>query len=536
MKVAIDGRSLEADPGESILDCALRHEIDIPRLCTHPSLPAFGACRMCVVEVDGARGFPSSCTTPVVDGMVVRTDTESLRELRKGILELILVEHPSACLLCGRAELCDQYRPKPSKAGRATGCHTCSSKDHCEVRDLSDQLGVEQLPVPPTYRGFDLERSDPFIDRDLNLCILCGRCVRICKAQQSTAVIDFVGRGADTHIGTAFGRSLAAADCRFCGSCIDVCPTGSLTDRYGKWFGDPTRWTDTTCMFCDAACAIQIGATAHGRAVTARAANPAVPICLLGRFGIPEVLRGRHRFTCPSMRSGNEVREVPWEEALAAAAEKLQPHRDGGFALVCDTTCTLEDRRVFERFTSEVMRSPHYLEIRPDPRGVARADLPAGTRAALLTGDFIDTVQLAELEVVVVVDCYATPASDLAHVVLPAAIFAEVDGTWHDSEGRRRVVNKACDAPGEARPDWQTVRDLARALGAEGFDYGSAASVGREIEQASAGLWIEREVAPAAALDSSRCRTHFRGHRLTELIRGLEDLAEVGQRGETAGG
>ena len=264
VSLAIDGKTVTARRDETVLQCALRHDIFIPHLCTHPNLPPFGACRMCLVQIEGVRGFPTACTTPASEGMLVQTSTPALQDLRRRILELILLEHPSACLLCARREPCEQYRPRAEKAGRTTGCHTCNSKDTCEVRILSDQLHVVALPVPPTYRDLAVERADPFIDRDLNLCILCGRCVRICKAQHGWATIDFVGRGSRTHIGQAFGRSLREAGCRFCGSCVDVCPTGSLADRYAKWQGKPHSVTETTCAFCEAACALSLGADRQG--------------------------------------------------------------------------------------------------------------------------------------------------------------------------------------------------------------------------------------------------------------------------------
>ena len=195
MNLTIDNQAVTAREGETVLECALRHGISIPHLCTHPNLPPFGACRMCLVEIDGLRGYPASCSTPAAEGMVVRTSTEALRELRRKILELILLEHPSACLICEKKDLCEKYRPHSIKAGRSTGCHTCNNKEVCEVRVLSEDLGVKSLPVPARYRDLPLERSDPFMDRDLNLCILCGRCVRICKEHHGHATIDFVGRG-----------------------------------------------------------------------------------------------------------------------------------------------------------------------------------------------------------------------------------------------------------------------------------------------------------------------------------------------------
>ena len=287
LQLTIDGKAIEANAGETILECALRHQIDIPHLCTHPALPPFGACRMCIVEVEGLRGFPTSCTTPAAEGMVVATNTPELQRLRRNILGLIMLEHPNACLTCGKRELCEEFRPVAEKVGRTTGCHTCNNKEECHVRVLSSDLELAQIPVPPTYHARPIERANPFIDRDLNLCILCGRCVRICKHQQGRSVIDFVHRSSRTQIGEAFGRSLQEAGCTFCGACVDVCPTGSLSDRYRKWHGAAEKTTPTTCQFCEEACAISV-ATKNGRPIGTQAVNEHLPLCLLGRFAVAE--------------------------------------------------------------------------------------------------------------------------------------------------------------------------------------------------------------------------------------------------------
>lgn len=529
MQLTIDGKTVTARDGESVLQCALRHRINVPRLCTHPSLPAFGACRMCIVEIDGLRGFPASCATPASAGMVVRTDTPPLKDLRRRVLEFILLEHPSACLVCEKEDLCEKYRPKAAKAGRTTNCHTCNNKEVCEVRSLADVLELKDLPVAPVYRGFKLERSDPFIDRDLNLCILCGRCVRICKAQHGKSTIDFIGRGSQTHIGEAFGRSLTEAGCRFCGSCVDVCPTGSLADRYGKWFGAAKRITATTCTLCDAGCALTVHASAQSQAVMTRAVSPRVPLCLLGRFAIPEFLNGVGRLKAPQIRVNKVLRTVRWPEALAQAAERLKPFIGETFALVCDTTSTLEDRYILQKFTRQVMRSPHYLECQADSKGVARGELPQGVKAALLTGDFVDPERLSKLDLLIVQDCYASAATQWAHVSLPAAVLAEVAGTWVDGHGLMRPLRQACKAPGEAAVDWHIISQLAQAMGAADFAYASVAAVRREIGAGRAGLRIRKAETPPPASDPRLRRTHYRGHELEERVRGLAELAAAEQ-------
>ena len=523
MKLTIDGKSVTAKEGLTVLQCAIDNDISIPHLCTHSQLPPFGACRLCIVEIDGVRGYPTSCTTPAAEAMVVRTDTEALQNLRRNILGLMMLEHPSACLVCGRRDLCEQFRPEAEKVGRTTGCHTCNNKEVCEVRSLSEELGFVELPVAPMYHGRPVERSEPFMDRDLNLCILCGRCVRICKHHQGRAVIDFVGRGSQTRIGQAFGNSLLDAGCQFCGACVDVCPTGSLADRYAKWYGRPEAVTQSTCIFCEQACALALG-TKKGKLTTAEAVNENVPVCVLGRFAIPEFLNGTDRLSAPHLRVGQRLRQTPWEQALETGAGRLKQFVGDGFALVCDTTSTLEDRHVFRKFTAEVMKSKNYIEIEPDARGISRTSLPAGVKAALLTGNFVDVAALKELELLIVQDCYPTPVSERADLVLPAAVFAEVSGTMLDRSGQGRPLHKACEPPGQAKPEWWIICRLAQAIGTEGFEYESADAIAREMGIANVQLWIERQEAPPAATNFKLRRTYFRGHRIDQKVRGLQQL------------
>ena len=523
MKLYINQREVEGREDETILECALRHGIHIPHLCTHPNLPPFGACRLCVVQVEKMRGFPTSCTTPVQEGMRVETETPELLKLRRNILALMMIEHPNACLVCGKRELCEEFRPKAEKVGRTTGCHTCNNKEVCEVRALSEDLGLTEIPVAPLYHMRPLDRSNPFIDRDLNLCILCGRCVRICEHQQGKPVIAFINRSGKTHIGEAFGRNLEEAGCTFCGSCVDVCPTGTLADRYAKWYGRAGSEVDSTCIFCDAACALHLGSK-DNRLVAARAVNMGVPVCLMGRFALPEFLNGENRLKTPHVRVGEILREVKWDDALASVAEQLRPYINDGFALVCDTGTPIEDRHVFKRFTNEVMKSQRYVEITPDARGLSRAALPEGTRALVTTGDFVDAAQLDGVDVIVVLDCYPTPVSERACAVLPAAVFAETAGTVLDGEGRPRPLRQACAPPGQARSEWRIIAQLAQALGGAGFDWNSADEITAQLGLDGATILAERAEAPAPALDKLAARAFFRGHRIEDHVAGLRAL------------
>jgi NAD(P)H-flavin reductase len=258
--------------------------------------------------------------------------------------------------------------------------------------------------------------------------------------------------------------------------------------------------------------------------IAAQAVDEDVPICVLGRFAIPEFLNGADRLSAPYVRVGDVLRQTEWQEALESTATKLKEFVGESFSLVCDTTSTIEDRHIFRKFTNKVMKSTNYIEIEPDERGISRSSLPEGTRAVLLTGNFIDSQNLEKLELVIVQDCYPTPVSQRADVALPAAVFAEVDGTILDGSGQRRLLRKACEPPGQAKPEWWIISQLAEAMGARGFAYESADAITRELAISDAELWVERQEAPVPATNLKLRRTHFRGHRLDERISALREL------------
>ncbi|RLB27487.1 MAG: formate dehydrogenase subunit alpha, partial [Deltaproteobacteria bacterium] len=237
--MTINGKTVSFSPGETILEVARRSGIYIPTLCARADLPSTGSCRLCIVKVDGVRGYVTSCTTPAEPDMVVTTNSDAIETLRKGILELILSEHPSACLVCPIRETCAQFNSPSLKAGRVTGCNMCSKRDTCELRQLVEYLGLQEIRYPFIYKDVPLERDDPFMDRDYNLCILCGRCIRACEESLGQSAISFIRRGHDTKVGTSFEKLHVDGSCVFCMHCVDVCPTGALSVRGSKWYGYP---------------------------------------------------------------------------------------------------------------------------------------------------------------------------------------------------------------------------------------------------------------------------------------------------------
>ncbi|MDY7034305.1 MAG: FAD-dependent oxidoreductase [Thermodesulfobacteriota bacterium] len=228
VNITIDGVRVQVEEESTVLEAAVKAGIYIPTLCYHKDLSPFGACRMCIVEIEKMRGLPTSCTTPATDGMVVQTNTPSLARLRKDILWLMLSEHPHICLTCEKREgctltTCELDVPIEQRC--------CSKWDNCELRKVVEWVGLEdELPayIPGTK---PVRIDDPLIERDNNLCILCGRCARYCQEVRGIGTIGFINRGKDSLITTAYLAPLKEAACRFCGACVEVCPTGALIDK-----------------------------------------------------------------------------------------------------------------------------------------------------------------------------------------------------------------------------------------------------------------------------------------------------------------
>ena len=191
-----------------------------------------------------------------------------------------------------------------------------------------EYFDIKEIPFDFQYRNLDIERTDPFFDRDYNICILCGRCVRVCHEVRNASVLDFHHRGPETIVGTALDLPHLDTGCQFCGACIDVCPTGALRDRYGKWSGKPARSVKTTCTLCSIGCSIRLNCL-DTAVINSTPDND--QICVRGRFGIAPVVHHPRRVTVPMMRKGNRVVEVEWEEALDFVCTKLTKyHKNTG--------------------------------------------------------------------------------------------------------------------------------------------------------------------------------------------------------------
>lgn len=346
MRITIDGRALEFEGPKTILEAAREAGVAIPHLCDHPELKPFGACRMCLVEIKGRRGYPPSCCTPAEEGMEVRTKTPEIEALRRGVLELILSEHPFACLICTEYDKCLEAKSTIRKVSEVTGCILCPNNTRCDLQDTVKAVGLTGVRFAAFYRNVDVRRHDPFFDRDYNLCILCGRCVRVCDEVRGASAITFTARGPESLVGTSFDRPLAQSGCQFCGACVDVCPTGALFERAAKPDVVPERWAPAICPLCSNGCRLKIGL--KGESVVTVKPDESGPAnrgqaCVRGRFLIRDLASGAGRILEPHVRRDGELVPVPWDEALEAAAEKLRGRAPGETALVTSPQVGVED-------------------------------------------------------------------------------------------------------------------------------------------------------------------------------------------------
>ncbi|MCR4440047.1 MAG: 2Fe-2S iron-sulfur cluster-binding protein [bacterium] len=362
ISIRIDNQPLRVAAGSTILQAAQQHGIYIPTLCAHKDLAPFGVCRLCVVEVEGMRGFPTACTTPAEDGMVVRTHTVQLQQMRSEILRLILSEHPASCLVCDEEQECREYMHTIRKVGVTTGCRFCPNDNRCELQEVVRYLGVKEIGYPVYYRGLRVEKEDPFYDRDYNLCILCGRCIRVCQDVRLANTLSFKQRGRYTVIGPAFQRSHLEAGCEFCGACVEVCPTGALAEKTRKWEGKPERTVGSTCGLCGIGCRIQLEVKGGEVIGSLPADDPLVNaghLCVKGRFCITELMNTPERARLPAVRKGGAYVEVAWEQALAEAAGQVAACRPEEFAMLVSADCTTEDLYVAYKLAAQVVGSPH---------------------------------------------------------------------------------------------------------------------------------------------------------------------------------
>ena len=335
VQVEIDGMPATVNAGSSILRAARESGVDIPKLCATDNLKPFGSCRMCLVEIEGRKGYPASCTTPVEAGMKIRTQTSELSKIRRNVMELYISDHPLDCL-------------------------TCSANGDCELQDMAGAVGLRDVRY-----GFEgenhldggVDSSNPYFQFDASKCIVCSRCVRACDEVQGTFALTIQGRGFASKVSAGMDEGFLGSECVSCGACVQACPTATLMEKSIVDEGQPDHSVLTTCAYCGVGCSFQAemkgdqvvrmtphkdGEANHGHS------------CVKGRFAWGYASH-KDRIMKPMIRDTTDEpwREVSWEEAIQYSARRFKEIQDkygrksiGG---ITSSRCTNEEVYVVQK-------------------------------------------------------------------------------------------------------------------------------------------------------------------------------------------
>ncbi|MBF9055326.1 formate dehydrogenase subunit alpha [Rhodobacterales bacterium HKCCA1065] len=357
VSLTIDGVAVTVPEGTSVMRAAAEAGLSIPKLCATDSLEAFGSCRLCVVEIEGRRGTPASCTTPVAEGMVVHTQNAKLHKLRRGVMELYISDHPLDCLTCaanGDCELQDMAGAVGLRDVRYSATEGASIANHFTARDTNGDLNPEYLPK---------DESNPYFTYDPSKCIVCNRCVRACEEVQGTFALTIEGRGFDSRV-SAGGPldDFLSSDCVSCGACVQACPTATLQEKSVIELGTPQRSVVTTCAYCGVGCSfkaelngdqlVRMVPYKHGKANRGHS-------CVKGRFAYGYATH-KDRILNPMIRDdiSEPWREVSWEEALGFAAQKLRgiqaKYGQKSIGVITSSRCTNEETFLVQKLARAV--------------------------------------------------------------------------------------------------------------------------------------------------------------------------------------
>ena len=350
--ITVDGFEVTVPEGTSVMRASAIAGIDIPKLCATDSVEAFGSCRLCVVEIEGRRGTPASCTTPVAAGMVVHTQSSKVQKIRKGVMELYISDHPLDCLTCGANGDCELQDMAGAVGLRDVRYEAVET--HFKAKNTSGEANPQWLPK---------DDSNPYFTYDPSKCIVCSRCVRACEEVQGTFALTIEGRGFDSRVSAgALNDTFLSSDCVSCGACVQACPTATLQEKSVIEMGTPTRSVITTCAYCGVGCSFKaemrgdelVRMTPYKNGKANRGHS-----CVKGRFAYGYATH-QDRILNPMIRDTIDEpwREVSWDEALTFAANRLrglqEKYGQKSIGVITSSRCTNEETFLVQKLTRAV--------------------------------------------------------------------------------------------------------------------------------------------------------------------------------------
>lgn len=361
--VTIDGQTFAYNPGEAILEVAQRNGIEIPTLCYLKGAAPTGACRICVVEVEGARNLVASCAAPVGPNMVIKTDSERVRRARKTNLELLLASGHHNCLAQELdAETWSDFQLRALSPEEHKD--VCPAYGDCRLQELAIRYQVKGQHFTPTETPYPIENVNPFIVRDFSRCILCGRCVQACNEIQVNNAISLGYRGSQSKVVTKGDRALKDSDCVFCGECVQACPVGALIPKKAleeSCLPLEAEKIRTTCTYCGVGCQLYLHVK-DGRVVRVTGVEGVGPnygsLCVKGRFGY-DFINDPNRLKTPLMKENGSFREASWEEALDKVADSLSAVKEeagpDAIGILSSARITNEENYLAQKFSRAVL-------------------------------------------------------------------------------------------------------------------------------------------------------------------------------------